>query len=892
MVSQARMASSFLVTNIVSEERHPRIAKSSKGKTPTASVKHKKCFEKVPGGWKPLQVQYQEEDDEPKPPWTWQQPDTRVILCGGKSKIDTGSLHRDQSHEYLTKVGPGKRRHGRGYQLHCMLAAREAQLSMLSENVEKPLQVTLDNTLKNAPTHDQVESDPRKLQQGSKGAMGTERNQTLHRQKSDKAFKSESSEPMSPTWEPASPPSARLRPMSPTSPRPNSKDKRSNRRASMMGGLPPSRSGTSSKSKDKLGCPQPLSPTIRRPSKLPLTEGDEDLQWLLEPLPQISETKAKTSEPEVKKKAHRDPTKPTTGEHVFQKLMREISPKEAKSLGFDRSDVEELVRQFQVFDRDASGNINVNELRSILRYLGHAADPKIIYNLCQQYDSDGSGEIDVKEFLRLMSHFLERERERMQGVFEKHDEDGSGEISSAELGQVLRYIGYQPTADMVKQMLCIYDADSSGSIGFAEFFELTKAYRQLEKARIQEKAGFPEAEVDRFQGSFNLYDRDKSGELSFPELLNLLRDMDLFPKNKEQQAKLNAMMQDADKDESGQLTFAEMLHLMRRFHDEVESEQYSLERKAQERAGFSDKEVAEFWEVFDRLRSDDHEGDCEEFTIFALRTLLRSLGVTLNSHQLLELRSIFRKFAKPSSISDETTQLRVHLPFPDFLMMMSHLIENDFAEVGTASMRTAQNVAEERAKIESLMKRVQDHKDEIESRRMTQRMTWKSLPSKEMIPFLIETPVTTTDDEQFRLWYQDQKVRLEKRRAQVTEYREIQERIKRVFGKRMSGLPGDASPENALSPKSPRRKDPWGHASAENASGAASASGEELPSGRGSGKEIKEPRSPKSTNVRGSLLSPAARISGALAKANPKKARQRASIEAFKDLMAEVSGDK
>merc|ERR1712118_12416 len=307
-------------------------------------------------------------------------------------------------------------------------------------------------------------------------------------------------------------------------------------------------------------------------------------------------------------------------------------------------------------------------------------------------------------------------------MFDERDEDGSGEISSHELGKVLAGLGYEPTFKMVAKMLSMYDEDGIGSIGKGEFLNLTNSYRKLEKDRIRENAGFKDDEVEEYHAGFVRYDRDKSGELSIQELLVFLRDMNLYPRNKEQQEKLDVMMREADRDESGQLTFSEMLHLMRRFHDEVEVEQYAAQRKAQENAGFSDEEVIDFWEIFARFRMEDDDSEGEEFTIFALRSLLRSLGVTLNSKQMLELRGTFRDYAKPSSVQaqDNSTQFKLQLPFPEFLMMMGHLIKNDFADLGTKSKMTAEKQAKDREKMDLLMKQVQDQKQVSEGRRATQ----------------------------------------------------------------------------------------------------------------------------------------------------------------------------
>jgi Ca2+-binding EF-hand superfamily protein len=436
-------------------------------------------------------------------------------------------------------------------------------------------------------------------------------------------------------------------------------------------------------------------------------------------------------------------------------------------------------------------------------------------------------------------------------------------------------------------MLTLYDQDGSGSISKEEFMDLTSSYRKLEKERVRQKAGFQDEEVEDFQVGFLQYDRDRSGELSIPELMGLLKEMNMFPRDKEQQAKLSVMMKEADRDESGQLTFEELLHLMRRFQDEVEVEQYSQQRKAQEKTGFSDTEVIEFWDVFARFRKEDDDSNGEEFTIFALRAVIRSLGVTLNSKQMLELKGVFRDYAKPSSVQDSTTHLKLQLPFPEFLTMMGHLIQSDFADLGTISKRTAEIQASEREKMDQLMRRVQDQKEVADKRRETARATWKA--SKDRQNAAVENTVVENEEENFLAWYHAKKIQLEKRKKSLIEYRETQVRIKRLFGG------GNASP---LSPNS-QQKSPMSPAATEPLSPTSPYAQKSVWGDDDSPRELQEssamresqasPVSPR--NARLSMLSPAANPRAAFGvTANRMNASERAS-QAFKDLIAELKGN-
>lgn len=497
--------------------------------------------------------------------------------------------------------------------------------------------------------------------------------------------------------------------------------------------------------------------------------------------------------------------------------------------GIDAEQLAEYKELFLEFDCDNTGTINLNELRSMFRNLGHHPPPRLLYEiLCaasdqvKTEDESGSVEMDFRQFLCSMDLLNKQEAEISHTLFVTHDTDDSGELSTSEIAVLLESLGYKPSPEMIRQVVSDFDKDQNGVFNYEEFFDLVKAYRQIEKKEVRKRCGFTQDEVMHYQEAFNLYDRDRSGEVSFQELLHVVRDCNMMPKTREQQRKLQSWIEDADRDNSGTLGFEEFLILIRKFWDHDECGQYAKEKRAATACGFTEAEVVELREIFDTLLQ---EGEVPELTIFSIKQLLRSLGASLAPAQMQELKKIFERFAQQAG---EKRENGLTLPFPEFLMLMKDLLKKDFAGLQEAAKRTTNRRELEKKNMEDLMKKVQEQKRVRASSRSTQpRGTWAgdgsqrrtmvgrsstmndlelaavgtdSLDSLEENPKkstttlsqqlggksafglspLMEEPIQTyTEEEKFKKWYTAEKEKLKERKLVVEKYR--QQNMKKVL---------------------------------------------------------------------------------------------------------------
>lgn len=62
----------------------------------------------------------------------------------------------------------------------------------------------------------------------------------------------------------------------------------------------------------------------------------------------------------------------------------------------------EFREAFRLFDRDGGGDINVQELATVMRSLGQNPSEAEVMDMISEVDDDGSGSIEFPEFCTLM----------------------------------------------------------------------------------------------------------------------------------------------------------------------------------------------------------------------------------------------------------------------------------------------------------------------------------------------------------------------------------------------------------------------------------------------------------------------------------------------------------
>ncbi|PAA91558.1 hypothetical protein BOX15_Mlig001728g1 [Macrostomum lignano] len=136
---------------------------------------------------------------------------------------------------------------------------------------------------------------------------------------------------------------------------------------------------------------------------------------------------------------------------------------------------EDMRETFNMFDKNGNGEIEVNELRTVIQCLGQNPTEKDVQLMIQEYDLNKDGTINFEEFCQMMKNRIktvESKQNEMKVAFQMFDKNGDGKISSNELMEVMTKLGEKLTMDEVKEMINEVDVNNDGFTDYGEFVQM------------------------------------------------------------------------------------------------------------------------------------------------------------------------------------------------------------------------------------------------------------------------------------------------------------------------------------------------------------------------------------------------------------------------------------
>jgi len=150
--------------------------------------------------------------------------------------------------------------------------------------------------------------------------------------------------------------------------------------------------------------------------------------------------------------------------------------------------IEILRRNFQYFDADQSGFINLEELGTLLQAVGQNPTQERVRELLAEADNDNSGTLSFPEFLNLWYSTLkdiEVESALIAKAFNFFDKDGNGELSLSEFREVMTELGDTLSDEECNTFFEMVDENGDGVLQYSEFLEF------LQRERVESEMALP-----------------------------------------------------------------------------------------------------------------------------------------------------------------------------------------------------------------------------------------------------------------------------------------------------------------------------------------------------------------------------------------------------------------
>ncbi|CAN0065074.1 unnamed protein product [Discosporangium mesarthrocarpum] len=137
-------------------------------------------------------------------------------------------------------------------------------------------------------------------------------------------------------------------------------------------------------------------------------------------------------------------------------------------------EVEDLRESFRNFDKDNSGEIDADELRTVMTSLGYNPTKQQLEDMMAKVDLDGNGRISFPEFVTMMRKCkVDTDFDRqIREAFKFFDKDKSGAIDCKELGDIMRQLGAKLTDQEIELLVKEADVDGDGQVDINEFLKI------------------------------------------------------------------------------------------------------------------------------------------------------------------------------------------------------------------------------------------------------------------------------------------------------------------------------------------------------------------------------------------------------------------------------------
>lgn len=149
-------------------------------------------------------------------------------------------------------------------------------------------------------------------------------------------------------------------------------------------------------------------------------------------------------------------------------------------------ELEDVSKTFDALDRSGDGQIQTEELKTVMEQLGVLTTEESLNAMIDILDQNGDGIVSRDEFVSfyaanvLVKHTDAKSlHELAHDMFVQFDQDGSGQITLGEFKNALEAFNVGYTVDEIGDLANELDEQNDGFIGEHEFFQLLEKHKHL-----------------------------------------------------------------------------------------------------------------------------------------------------------------------------------------------------------------------------------------------------------------------------------------------------------------------------------------------------------------------------------------------------------------------------
>jgi len=348
--------------------------------------------------------------------------------------------------------------------------------------------------------------------------------------------------------------------------------------------------------------------------------------------------------------------------------------------GFSKAEIEQFQQDFDRFDADADGDMDVVELRDLLHYLGHRVGMDDVHRLASSIDFDDNGTLDFREFIRFCRMHREEELEQLQHVFDAYQDEGrlparviTAAVKAVNGEQEENADSEDEEEDEKKQKTTgMDDVDPARGLDFRQFAELVDAKRKERVKESRKRQGFSSDEIYNFKRMFDKADVRRNGLLDTAEVTQFIAALGFHIRTAKDQAEVVEMLRHAEAgakgtevdptSQIGEIDFWVIVQLLRTLHNRGHKQGMARVQEAADACDFSVREVEDFRSIFLAWFEEDEALPQE---LEHVRELRRSQatndGPLQDEEEQKELtKASLRRMMRTKGVNMDTTQRKLH----------------------------------------------------------------------------------------------------------------------------------------------------------------------------------------------------------------------------------------